>query len=271
MVVWGGVAVALVVLVLGIVFFTGGDDKQDASVQTLPSVTLSTPSSDVPVETVAATTVAPTTVVETTLAPTTLPPATLAPTTLAPEVTVAPGPAIPTVSGEAGSLPPGTPYTEYVSITDESNLIEMRVPIEWSDTTGEYEEADLGTGTVQMSGPTLGASSDQAAWQAGWGLPGVVLRASLPAERTLDELLDFRDFTGDCTLDGRFDYDDGRNTGRFESYSNCGDAGTNFMDAFFQPANGAWTAELQIEMVTEADRAAAVTIIESIVIQPIGG
>ena len=274
MVLWGGVAAALAVLVVGIVFFTGGDDKQDdASVQTLPSVTLSTPSSDVPVETVAATTVAPPTAAPTTLAPTTLAPTVLLPVTLAPQVTAAPGPATPPVIGEAASLRPGIPYTEYVSITDESNLIEMSVPVEWSDIDARlWAEPDLATGQVDnLIGPFLAASPNLDAMVETWGTPGVFLGASPSIYWTLDELLDLFDQSESCTLVGRFDYDDGLYTGLFDNYTNCGAEGSDLMIAFVRPADLSWTAMLQITVVTEADREAASTVVETFMIQPLGG
>lgn len=277
MVLWGGVAAALVLLVVGIVFLARDDDKPNASDQSLPQVTLSTTSSEVSVQTVVATTAVPATVAPTSelpptmLPPTTLPPTTLPPTTLAPETTVAPEEVVQPEGGEAGSLPPGTPYTEYVLITDVSNLIEMRVPVEWSDSSGNGWEDDWGDDGVLESGPSLTASPDRQAWVDGWGTPGVFLGASLPTGWTHDELLDFSNYNWACTLDGRFDYEDGLYTGRFDSFSGCGDERSNFMNAYVQPADGTWIANLQIVMVTEADREAASTIVESFVIQPLGG
>lgn len=276
MVLWGGVAAALVLLLVGIVFVTRDDDNPNASVQTLPNVTLSTPSSDVSVETVVATTVVPATVaptseLPTTIVETTLAPTTLAPTTLAPATTVLTEGTGPPDDGGNNSLPPGIPYSEYVSITDDSGLIEMSVPVEWSDIDGRPWESDLATGVEEFIGSALSASPNVDAMRDTWGTPGAFLGASPSIERTVDELLDESEFREVCAYDGRFDYEDGLYTGRFDSYSKCGPEGSDFLIAFVQPADAIWTAMLQIVAVTEADREAASTVIESFMIEALAG
>ncbi len=177
------------------------------------------------------------------------------------------------VIGEAASLRPGIPYTEYVSITDESNLIEMSVPVEWSDIDARlWAEPDLATGQVDnLIGPFLAASPNLDAMVETWGTPGVFLGASPSIYWTLDELLDLFDQSESCTLVGRFDYDDGLYTGLFDNYTNCGAEGSDLMIAFVRPADLSWTAMLQITVVTEADREAASTVVETFMIQPLGG
>ncbi len=172
---------------------------------------------------------------------------------------------------EEDGLPSGAPYSAYTTITDDSELIEMSVPVEWNDIDRTTWTWDWATGTDETAGPALAASPNLQAFRDGWGTPGVFLGASPFVDWTADELLDYRQYDDACVYDGRYDYDDGLYIGRYDRYTDCGSGGSEFMFAIVEHPDGLWTAELQIEMVTTADIAASEEIISSFLIQPLAG
>lgn len=168
-------------------------------------------------------------------------------------------------------LEPGVPYGGYVTITDDSNLISMDVPTEWADVDGRLWSTDIVSGTEELIGPALSASPNLSAFRDTWGTPGVFLGASPILTWTPEEILDYTTFDGDCTFDERVPYDDGLYTGLTDRYVDCGLAGSEFMVIVAQPADISWTAELQIVMVTEADRDAVDAIISSWTVEALAG
>ncbi len=165
----------------------------------------------------------------------------------------------------------GFEYTGYTTITDESALISVSVPVEWADVDGRGWQSDLATGVAEIIGPALSAAPDITAFRDTWGTPGVFIAASPMIPLSPDEALDRFDFTSDCVLDGRYDYDDGSYTGRYDLYTNCGPEGSVFFQIFAEPPQQTWLAMLQIVAVTDADLDAADAIFSSFIVQELGG
>jgi hypothetical protein len=158
------------------------------------------------------------------------------------------------------TLPPGDPYAEYEWITDDTGLLEMRVPTAWSDQFGGAWELD-----GDELGPGLNASVDISAWFDGWSTPGVFLGATTMFEITPDEYLDELSFFDDqCTYDGREDYDDGEYAGRFDTWAGCGGLPSAFFALASEPYGSAGTlVVVEMIIVTEADLDALDSVLSS--------
>lgn len=165
-------------------------------------------------------------------------------------------------SGDTSGGATGGSYSEYVSVRDDSGMLQMSVPVEWSDIDGtpwtfEDEEA----------GPSLNASVDVDGFYDNWTTPGAFLGASTSLRATYDpnSFLDQFDLSDSCTYDGRSDYSDELYTGAYDSYSNCDGTGNNFLVLVVEPESQGVLIILQVQMVTAADQEALQRILESFI------
>ena len=207
---------------------------------------------------------------------------TAAPTTTAPgSTTTVPKPADDRVSGLAlagGFVTGGTPvtvppdptattgYTDYTTITDDSAVLSVSVPVEWADLNGEpWTDNIFGLdGSINPIGVALSASPDLAGWAGTWGVPGLFFGATDQLGGTIDETLDaFGSLADECTYDARYAYDDGVYAGSYDWWDNCGGVGTVFVVIVARPSGGEFTAVVEITMVSEEDLAAADAIVGS--------
>jgi serine protease Do len=163
------------------------------------------------------------------------------------------------------------PYTDYVEVTDDSDLISVVVPVEWVDTDGRMWESSLATGSYDLIGPGLTATPDIDRFVGGWNTPGVFIGASAMISLDDEEMLNSYDFTDGCEYEGRFDYDDGAYTGLYDLYSRCGGTETYLYQIVAEPASQTWIASLQILLVTSADEAAFEQIINSWTVEELAG
>ncbi len=169
---------------------------------------------------------------------------------------------------------PGVEYTGYQDITDDSGILAVSVPVEWSDTfNGPWASNSFGVdGGTEGIGVVLAASPDLTAWTDTWTVPGVFFGASTLLGGTIDELLDTYSYINDeCTYDGRYAYDDGAYVGSYDWWNDCGGIGTVYVAIVARPAGGEFTAVVEITMVTEADLAAADEIVSSYYVTGITG
>jgi serine protease Do len=180
-------------------------------------------------------------------------------------VDTTPGTAPGTTAGP-GPFDPGTTYTDYMVITDDSGLIELSVPVEWSDI-----ESHGWISQGERLGPGLVAASDIEAWRAEWGTPGVFIGASDSLGQTPDTALDSKRWDPFCTYEGRDDYDDGLYVGRYDLYADCGDELSVFIVIAAEPPEGDFLIFVEIVVVTEADLGAADEIIRTFQVYGVDG
>ncbi len=144
----------------------------------------------------------------------------------------------------------GATYTNYVGIYDDSQAVYVEVPQEWTDVSGANWVGDDGT----VLGSELKASTNIAGFEGDYVTPGVDIIASPGlGGSTMDELVDFYDYSTDCTYDGRFDYSDPVFTGRYDQYSNCAGQGSVIIVLAAEPADKTYAVIVEVQAVTEAD------------------
>ncbi len=166
------------------------------------------------------------------------------------------------LEGTAGGGADGSrAYSEYVSVTDETDAIIVSVPAEWSDIDGRlWDFNDDG----DVIGPALTVSPDNDAWSDAWATPGVFMGASaeLPYASTT-EMLDDNQFGESCTYVDRSPYDDGLYIGYTDLWENCGVVGSDFFVIVAAPADGAFLVLVEIVVVDDRDWAAVDEIVAS--------
>ncbi len=151
----------------------------------------------------------------------------------------------------------GAEYTEYTTVTDDSGTLTVSVPTAWASVDGAPVDID------GASSPSIVASTDIAAYDSAWDVPGVEFVASSALTGfTADELLDLGAIT-ECTFDSREDYDDGAFVGRFDTYSNCGGTGATSIVVAAFPEDGSYAVLVVVQVVTDADLVALDEIIRT--------
>lgn len=164
----------------------------------------------------------------------------------------------PEVEEEVGEDGGGGAYSGYTAITDDSGALEVEVPSEWSEVNGTSWEFE-----GETVGPGLSAATDLEAYKDTWGEPGAFFGASstLIQSYSVDQMLDSFDYSQDCELDGRFDYEDAVYTGRYDFWMNCGQENTAFVVLAAVPEDRAYMAVVNILIASEADLEASERIL----------
>ena len=151
----------------------------------------------------------------------------------------------------------GAAYTDYVMVSDDTGSLSVSVPAAWSDVDGAPVDID------GVSSPSIVASSDVAAFNERWDVPGVQFVASTAlAGFAADELLDLAD-PGTCESLGREDYDDGAFAGRFETFADCGGTGATTVVVAAEASDGSVGVLVVVQVVTDADLVALDEVLRS--------
>jgi serine protease Do len=119
----------------------------------------------------------------------------------------------------AASTEPG-----YLTCIDDSATIQVDVPETWVDINGSNWTFD-----GQEIGVAIAAAPSISDFQNYYNAEGLFFGAS-DTFAQIGGYVEFLDYytdaySGDCKLDGRFDYNDGLYRGKYDQYRNCGGAG----------------------------------------------
>ncbi|RPI22664.1 MAG: serine protease, partial [Actinobacteria bacterium] len=146
---------------------------------------------------------------------------------------------------EAGG---GATYTEYQSIVDDTGKIIIEVPAEWSDIDPAPAYDDAGNEI-----PYILAATDRQAWSETFEVPGVLFVKLGPTDDIPAMLLEYGDFSGQCTDLGLVDYTDPIFTGQYQVWDACAGTPTAIVVLAAVPADNSYTALMLVQLVTEAD------------------
>ena len=163
------------------------------------------------------------------------------------------------VVGAADAGAPPTIPDGYVELVDDTGLLTVAVPDTWSDV--DTVPATNVDGTPQ---PWISASPDFEQFQTTFDASGVIYRAlpftadpeSLVAEMGMPE--------GACSDLQVLPYDDGVFAGVFQIGTSCGTAGTaSWVLIVADPADGAFTAAVQLQTATQDEEEVVSTILQT--------
>jgi hypothetical protein len=118
---------------------------------------------------------------------------------------------------------------------------------------------------VEIGAAVSAASNLDDFWNT-YSTPGIFFGASNVLAQSFDEagfLDSLTDYSGDCTYEGRFDYEDALYTGLYDWYSDCGDVGSEIINIVAVPESRAFIVWVQTQIVSEADLEALDRIIDS--------
>ncbi len=142
-------------------------------------------------------------------------------------------------------------YTEFVTISDESEAIVMEVPAEWTDIDGSAWISDEDGAII---GGTLSAAPNLIDFSETYGVPGVKLIASSGlGGADIGELLDAYDYSAACTYDGRTEYDDSVYRGQFDLYLDCGETDSIIAVVAAKPEDQSHAVIVEAQAISDAD------------------
>jgi len=166
------------------------------------------------------------------------------------------------VGDDLQDTPDSGTYGDYVEVTDDSGLLSMSVPAEWSEVSGvpwNYDDETVGYSIV--------ASPDIQGWYDTWDVPGVFFGASETLRARLDPtgLLDEGpyDFSADCTYDGRYDYEDPLYVGQYDLWIDCGGTGAILIVLAAEPFDQSSIILLQAIAIYDEDLDAVDTVLNT--------
>jgi serine protease Do len=151
---------------------------------------------------------------------------------------------------------------EYRPISANGGGITLELPREWDDLrSGQWKDGG------SVIGYRLGAAADYPAWVESFDVAGLFMGVSSQlADTDVDTYLDEDKeyFSGECTYDGRKDFDYGGYTGRFDVYRKCGGTDNSFLQVAVKPADSSYFVLVQFVAVADRDYAAADHAIETL-------
>lgn len=163
------------------------------------------------------------------------------------------------LAGEVGGDGGAGEYSDYTTVTDDSGVILVDVPVEWGDVDGRAFEG---------VGPSVAAAPDVQAFYDGFTVPGVEVTAT--REFTVDEIGDVLTLLTDglpCDLiGGPQEYVDPFYTGLFQVIEDCGGGSTDLLYVVAAPEGGDYLVIVVVQVVTDADLAALDRILETFVV-----
>ncbi|NKQ37336.1 MAG: PDZ domain-containing protein [Chloroflexi bacterium] len=162
-------------------------------------------------------------------------------------------------AGDAGSSAVPQSYT-YRTITDDSGLLVLDVPEQWSDVDGSAWAVD-----GEAIGVSVKAAPNLNDFDNTWTTPGVFFAASasVAEQMSVNDVLDAFDFSADCEYKGRTDYSDEVFAGVYDLWSNCGGQGSTLLTLSAQPQTQDFTVLVVTRIVSDADLEALDYILNS--------
>ena len=152
-----------------------------------------------------------------------------------------------TVEDDLGDIPTDTTtYSEYVTVSDDSGLLSVEVPVEWNDVNG-------GEG---LFGPDIIASTNVQEWIQTYNVSGLEFQATgLETNQSTDEILSAvsQGQASQCTSLGRQPYRDPLYTGVSEVFEDCAGTETDFAWVAFEPADQSYHGVIGVQITQQAD------------------
>jgi serine protease Do len=152
--------------------------------------------------------------------------------------------------GDDDDLPTGDGYASYDTVTDDTGVLTVEVPAEWSD-----RDTSPGADEAGNPIPYIAAAPSLEGLFGNYNTPGMVFAAVPVANATIDEWL--QEFSGaaECTDGGVFtDYDDGVFAGSYQIWEDCAGTATDYLVLATLPkAGGPYLIVTAVQLVSDAD------------------
>ena len=153
----------------------------------------------------------------------------------------------------------GVAYEGYTTVQDDSGVLSVDVPVEWSDVDG----------SEGLFGPDVVASVSVQQFLEDFSVPGVEFQATTLSTQTPPEVLGelASRFSTLCAPGAVEDYADPLYTGVSQLFTDCGGTTTSFVWVAIEPADQSFIAIVGVQIVTDRDIEALGTILDTFVVQ----
>ena len=155
-------------------------------------------------------------------------------------------------------------YSGYTTVTDDSGILTVDVPIEWTDVNGSPW-----TLSDEVVGVSVSAAPDLNGFNTTWTTPGIFFGASdtlIQDFGSMEEVLDLLDFSDSCTYGGREPYSDALYSGAYDVWSECGGEDVLYVVLASTPETRDVLILVQVQVVTDADLEALDYILNTFVV-----
>jgi serine protease Do len=161
-------------------------------------------------------------------------------------------------SGSAG----GDSYDSYQTVEDDAGLLTMEIPTAWREVDGSAWTLE-----GEVIGPSITAAPSLSGFNNSWETPGVFFGATDQFDLTVDELIDFFDYSADCQYDNRYTYEDPVYSGVYDLWVECGGGETMLVVLGTQPADKSYLVLVLVQVVSDADLYALDYILNSFIVK----
>jgi serine protease Do len=153
-------------------------------------------------------------------------------------------------------------YSSYVTVTDDSNSIQVDIPAEWTDVDGSEWDATwtLDDGRqFDFTAAAINASTDLYSYNSGYDTPGMFFAASADMAKIggyvqlLEGLRPW--YENDCSLDGTYDYSDSVYEGKYDLWTKCGPNNNLVVALAARPIDNPYgfLIVVEVKIVSDAD------------------
>ena len=155
-------------------------------------------------------------------------------------------------------------YSGYTTVTDDSGILTVDVPVEWADVNGSaWVLSD------EVVGVSVSAAPDLNGFNTTWTTPGIFFGASdtlIQEFGTMEEVLDLLDFSDSCTYGGREPYSDALYSGAYDVWSECGGEDVLYVVLASTTEARDFLILVQVQIVNDADLEALDYILNTFVV-----
>ena len=166
------------------------------------------------------------------------------------------------VADDSGSTNTQPEITGYQSLTDDTGVLTVDVPVEWTDINTAPLTLEDGT-----SVPRIEASTSIADFEATFDVPGLFFSSTGPQDDLDAFLAQFAQSS--CTDAGIQDYSDAAYTGRYQTFTDCAGTSTVYVTVAAVPPDNSYTAIVLAQLVSDADLAALDQMFATFLVTPV--
>ncbi|WP_368496518.1 S1C family serine protease [Herbiconiux sp. A18JL235] len=168
-------------------------------------------------------------------------------------------------SAGTGGSGGGTDLADFETVVDETQGLAVDVPTAWADR--DLSPFTDGKGNTYKS---IEASTDLAAYQNGWSVPGISALASDTAvsnttpQDWLQLVTPYLQESG-CRLSTSDSYEDGAHTGVFDYWVGCGETGADYLMVSAVANDGSYLMAMAVTALSEDDLGAIDRAVGSVI------
>ena len=157
-------------------------------------------------------------------------------------------------------------YTEFVSVTDDSGVLVVQVPADWTDLDGTPWFTD------EPFAPSITVAADLGGFLNTWAEPGLFFGVSeelatlTGVEGVLDEIRNIIGLDVACDFVGRFPYSDSFYSGQFDQFEGCGGEDVIYISLAALPEDGRFIISVQVQLHAQQDASVLDSVLDSFIV-----